>query len=144
MDLSFIKPVIAAGLASFIVATSPAIAGEEHLSEEQRAQFEERFQENSARLNLTDDQKTSLEPILKENFEKRQELMETYNVTGEKMSRKEMRKRRGELKAFRSEMDTLREETNTRVAAILSDEQMATWTTIQEENKEAMRARMRG
>ncbi len=124
----------------------PAAMEGRQLSDEQRAQIEQRFEETSARLNLTEDQKTALAPNLAENFEKREALMKSYGLgqgDGEKMSRREMRKRRDEMRKFRGEMETLRDETNAQLAEVLTEKQLTEWAVIQEENRERMRERIR-
>jgi hypothetical protein len=61
---------IATVLATMVVAgTASPQARERHLTEEQRAQVEQRLADVRARLDLTPEQESQLQPILRGSFE---------------------------------------------------------------------------
>lgn len=133
-----IKPFFAIIAASLFLA-SPSLAQDPPMDREAAAaEMQQRREEIAERLNLTEEQKVKVEPILQESAKQRQAIMEKYGVTGEKrpnMSFRKMRKMRGE-------MNDLRDETNKNLSEILTDEQMDEYETIQDEQRAAMRERI--
>lgn len=102
-------------------------------SEEQR---EQRFQELSSRLDLTEDQEPQVRSILADARESRLALLRANGVdieAGEKPSMFTMM-------GLRSEMSTLNEQTRDELSAILSDDQMNTYEEIASERRAEMRA----
>lgn len=116
-----------------------AEAGKRELSEEQRARFEARIEEARSRLELTEAQKTQLEPVLRKDFERRIEILRKHGVTRET----EARPTRSEARALRADLKALRDETEAEVDGILDDRQMDEYRKIQDEARQAMREQMR-
>ncbi len=129
---------------AFIVITAGHAATEAprerpSLTEEQRAQMAERFEEIQKRLDLSEAQRAELEPILRRNFEKRAEILKRYGVSKDNTGRLGFRKAR----ALKSDLDEARAANDAEVARILDERQMAEYRKIQEEAREAFRKRMR-
>lgn len=122
-----------------VAGIASAQAREQQLSEEQRAQIEERLAAVRTRLNLTAEQEAQLQPILRTSFEKRTALLNAYGLTQEGGQRPS----RQQLRALRGEMEQLREQTETQVDAVLDERQMAEFRRIQGEMREQVRARVR-
>ncbi len=122
---------------------APAIAADEAAvaaltAEERAAEFEARFDEMAERLELTDEQRAQVEPIIRESIEKSQAVMaEAGIVPGEKATR-------GQLLSIRGEMSAIRKSTTQQLAEILTDEQMEEFKVIREENRAEMMARLQG
>jgi hypothetical protein len=108
--------------------------------QEVQKQFETQFQEMDERLELTDAQREELRPILESHFHEAQAVLEKHGLDKRQTSSPGPRK----LMALRSDMQPLNEQTDRRVGAVLSDEQMDEYRDIQEERRARMRARLRG
>lgn len=127
-------------ISSAACATPPqSSAPPRQLTEEQRDQIIQRLEDTRQRLNLTEEQRVTLEPILRESFEKRAAILNKYGVSRDSGSRQSLR----QLRAMRGELDTVRNQTEKEVAKILDNRQMAEFLKIQEENRAAMRERIR-
>ncbi len=122
-----------------LLAAQPAAGEERQLDEEQRAQIAQRIEEVRGRLNLSEDQKAAIEPLLTANLEERRTVMEKYGLDEDGAAGLSRRER----SALAKELRALREKTNEQMAEILTEEQMREWTAIQEENRKRMRERMR-
>jgi Spy/CpxP family protein refolding chaperone len=134
-----IKPFFAI-IASSLFLASSALAQDPSLDREAAAaDMQQRREEIAERLNLTEEQKVKIDPILRESAKQRQAIMAKYGVTGEgrpNMSFRKMRKMRGE-------MNDLTDDTKKNLSGILTDEQMDEYETIQDEQRSAMRERMK-
>ncbi|MEL7046521.1 MAG: hypothetical protein AAGL66_16135 [Pseudomonadota bacterium] len=116
---------------------SVAMAQEEAVSEERRAQFTDYLEEMVARLELSEQQQTDIEPIIRESVGRRQAIMESYGIgNGERPSPRKLRGMRGE-------MQDLQQETQAELSEILTDEQMDEYLALQEERQEKMREEMK-
>lgn len=116
-----------------------ADADNRQLSEEQRARLDARIEEVRERLDLTDEQKAALDPVLRKDFERRIAILNEHGVTregGEQPSRREARALRRDLKAAKKEAEK-------EIAGILDDRQMEEYRKIQDEAREEMRERIR-
>lgn len=127
----------AAVVACMVMApTAGAQAPKRQLTDEQRAQIEQRMDEIRTRLELTPDQEARLQPILRASFEKRMELLKESGLTenGQRPDRQQMR-------ALRDEMTRLRKDTEAQVDTVLDERQMAEFREIQDEMREQLRER---
>lgn len=79
------------------------------------------------RLDLTDEQAASIEPVIKESFEKKHEVFDSY---GE--NRQEIRQ------AMRDKLQVIDEETQKQLSGILTDEQMQDLRTLRKERRARM------
>jgi hypothetical protein len=141
--LKNLMPTMTRSLAALLVAalmsTASSQARDRPLSEEQRAQIEQRLGEIRARLELTPEQAEQLQPILRESFERRLALLDEHGVSRENGQRPNRR----QLRALRDDLKTLKAETDARVDALLDDRQMAEFEKIQKEMRDQMRERVR-
>lgn len=130
-----------AALAALLSIALPAAAADPvQLTDEQRARLEARFEEIRERLDLSEAQKTQLEPVLRKDLEERAEVMRKYGVTRES----EERPSRSEMRALRRDLKAMREATDAEVEQILDPGQMAEYRKIREEAQDEMRERARG
>lgn len=126
--------------AVFLVAlqaeNSPALsAALAPVSEEQR---EQRFQELSTRLDLTEDQEPQVRAILADDRESRMALLRENGVDLEAGDKPSMFSMMG----MRSDMMAINEQTRGELSTILSDDQMDAYDTIASERRAQMRASM--
>ncbi len=88
-------------------------------------------------LNLTNEQIQQIIPVIKEDVQKRGELMKQMKGQG-----------REATSSIKTGMEKITQETETQLAQYLSDEQIAKWKTLQQERKSKrknfMRERMNG
>ncbi|HEY5754401.1 MAG TPA: hypothetical protein VIU34_01200 [Steroidobacter sp.] len=130
-----------AAMAAVIVAgnTATAQTRERQLSEQQRAQIEERLSAVRARLDLTAEQEAQLQPILRASFEKRIALLNAAGVSRDGGSQPSLQ----QMRALRGEMAELAAQTEKQVATVLDERQMKEFRKIQDEMREQVRARIR-
>jgi Spy/CpxP family protein refolding chaperone len=100
------------------------------------------LKETLTRLNLSDEQRDPVETILRTDFEARRALMRQYGIDpanpgANRLSRRTKRKLAGEMNDHRTDA---REQ----LEAVLTPEQMATWSALEEARQKQMRKRMRG
>lgn len=115
-----------------------AAAQEQRFSDEQIAQIEERVAATRERLQLTPEQQAALEPILTASVEQRLAVLQSYGFSGEDRPKLSFRQKL----SLRNEMQAIREKTESEVAGVLSEEQLAEYKKIQDENREQLRARL--
>ena len=129
------------GAACLAVASGMAMsaaAQEQRFSDEQIAQIEERVAATRERLQLTPEQQAALEPILTASVEQRLAVLQSYGFSGEDRPKLSFRQKL----SLRKEMQAIREKTESEVAGVLSEEQLAEYKKIQDENREQLRARL--
>lgn len=138
--VSFVELSIAlVALLAAVPALSAPSAQQRHLTEAQIAEIEQRFEEIRERLNLTDEQRTAMEPILRRSFAERIGILEKYGVSRNGGERPGFR----QLRAMRKELEAAREQTERELSAVLDRGQMAEYRAIQDENRQAVRDRIR-
>lgn len=134
---------IAAASAVTLYLPVSASTSEREFSDEQVANFEQRMRETRERLKLSDEQVTSLKPILRDSAQKRAKILESYGFDLEGDRQSGQRPGFRELRSMRSEMEEVREETEDSVEEFLNDDQMDEYLEIAEERREEIRARIR-
>jgi Spy/CpxP family protein refolding chaperone len=85
------------------------------------------------RLGLDDAQGEAILPILSEQMEKQVEMFQEFRENGE-----------GDRSALRDRMEEIREETESRLSSILTEEQMAAYRKLREERRMKMQGNKRG
>jgi hypothetical protein len=103
---------------------------------ERAAQAAARLEEIRDRLNLTEEQRTAAESILRASFEQRAALVKQARAGGDRPNFRELRRLRGEL-------DAIAEETDAQLAPILTPAQASEWAAIQDELRAEARERIR-
>ena len=121
----------------FLTLTFSAYGQDHSPSATQIRQIEQHIENVSQRLQLTEAQRTDLEPILSKNFEDRMNILQSYGFSKETRPKLSLRKKL----ALRSDMNELRDQTRQDVSVILNDQQMDRFLEIQEENRKRMRER---
>lgn len=107
------------------------------------AEAAERLAQAQVRLNLSDEQREQIAPIMQESMEKRRDILSNYGID---LDNPEASSRPGfrQARAMRSELQVVQADTIARLGGILSDEQLDEFKQMQEEQRAEMRARMRG
>jgi hypothetical protein len=130
---------LAAALAWLVIALPAAAADDRELSDEQRARLEARIEEVRGRLDLTDEQKAALGPVLRDDFERRIEILRKHGVTREG----DERPSRGDARALRRDLKAARERADAELGRILDGRQMEEYRKIQDETRVQMREQAR-
>lgn len=101
-------------------------------------QVSQRVADLVARLELTEDQKQEVEAILRDSMEKRFAILESYGFESDARPKLRPRQKRG----LRNDMKDVADATTADLADVLTEEQMAEFAVIQEEQREALRERL--
>lgn len=134
------RSLLALVAASALLLSGVAVAQDR---EEIEAKAEERLEQVIENLELTDEQVEALRPIFQSSFELQAAVLERYGIDlsdgeqGGKLSRRERRKLRGDLK-------DQREMTEDAIAEVLTDEQFDAYKEMVEERHDEMRERLKG
>ncbi|MEM6463136.1 MAG: LTXXQ motif family protein [Pseudomonadota bacterium] len=99
----------------------------------------EQLQVLSERLQLTEEQRTAVQPIMFEYMQVTRAVMEKHGIdpqSGKRPPLSALRAARGDLKKNREKLDSS-------MAAVLSPQQMQTFRQFQDEQRKAARARLR-
>lgn len=113
---------------------------------EQRAALEERVSETIARLALSDDQIAEAQPIITACMERQRAVLERYGIDLDAAAAGGAGRRPSRRQALqiKREMDSVRGDTRTQLAHILTAEQLAEYDEIQEARRLEMRERLLG
>ncbi len=111
---------------------------------EQREQLEQRLATVAERLQLTEEQKAQIEPIITDSFTQRQEILARYGIDPQAGSGRSGRPNPRTARKLRQEMESVRDATTSQMEAILDDEQLAEFARIQEESRAELRSQIRG
>lgn len=131
------RSLLALVAASALLLSGVAVAQDR---EEIEAKAEERLEQVIENLELTDEQVEALRPIFQSSFERQAAVLEQYGIDlsdgeqGGKLSRRERRKLKGDLKDER-------EKTDDAIAEVLTDEQFDAYKEMAEERQDEMRER---
>lgn len=131
------RSLLALVAASALLLSGVAVAQDR---EEIEAKAEERLEQVIENLELTDEQVEALRPIFQSSFERQAAVLEQYGIDlsdgeqGGKLSRRERRKLKGDLKDER-------EKTDNAIAEVLTDEQFDAYKEMAEERQDEMRER---
>jgi len=110
---------------------------------EQGAKAAEKLEETKVRLNLTDDQFVSIEPILIEDLAQKNQVLLEHGINLESGERPTGGMNIRKARALANDMGSVREKTIEKLSVYLSDEQIQEYKKIQEENKEKIRERIK-
>lgn len=133
------RSLLALIAASALLLSGVAVAQDR---EEIEAKAEERLEQVIENLELTDEQVEALRPIFQSSFERQAAVLEQYGIDlsdgeqGGKLSRRERRKLRGDLKDEREKADDA-------IAEVLTDEQFDAYKEMAEERQDEMRERLK-
>ena len=143
-----------AAFAAALLTASPVSAQEKAETDaekaevdERMAEFRQRVEEVRERLQLTDEQVEQLLPILRENFEGRMAVLEKHGVDVQSMAEGGSNRRLNlrQFRALNEDMGEAREAMFEKIEELdfLSDEQFEEFRNIQQEQREALRERLR-
>lgn len=133
------RSLLALVAASALLLSGVAVAQDR---EEIEAKAEERLEQVIENLELTDEQVEALRPIFQSSFERQAAVLEQYGIDlsdgeqDDKLSRRERRKLRGDLKDER-------ERTEDAIAEVLTDDQFHAYKEMAEERRYEMRERLK-
>ena len=131
------RSLLALIAASALLLSGVAVAQDR---EEIEDKAEERLEQVIENLELTDEQVEALRPIFQSSFERQAAVLEQYGIDlsdgeqGGKLSRRERRKLKGDLKDEREKADDA-------IAEVLTDEQFDAYKEMAEERQDEMRER---
>lgn len=131
---------------SMIIATAIAtLASPLALADDDRAaMLEQRMEEAKARLELSDEQVDQVAPVLERSAAAQQDILSRYGVDLDSSGAPASGLGFRQLRAMRSELDSVRAGTLEDLQSILTAEQLGEYKRIQEERQAAMRDRIRG
>ena len=140
---------IAATLMAFAAGAGTTVpaAAQEAGADERMAELQQRLDSARARLQLTDEQVEQLLPVLTENLQATMAVLQEHGIDmrslGEGRSNRRLNLR--QLRALGRDLDEAREAMFEKIEELgfLSDEQFAEFRKIQEEQREALRERLR-
>ena len=134
-------PRVLAALGFLFIAVAPqaADAGEPQLSSEQQARLDARLDEIRARLDLSDEQRARLEPLLRKDLERRVEVLRKHGMGREADARPSAR----QMRAARQDLKSAREQTEAEMKEILDERQLDEYRKFQQEARDEMRERAR-
>ena len=142
---SFVVALMAS--AAMAVTATPAGA-QETGADERMAELEQRLEEARERLKLSDDTIEQLFPVLRENFDSTRAVLEEHGINVRSRAEEDSNRRLNlrQLRALRRDLDEVREAMFKKIEELgfLSDEQFAEFKKIQEEQRAALRDRLRG
>lgn len=122
--------------ATAIAAAQPTQAQQEEL--------QQRLANVAERLELTDEQKVQIEPIITESFAQQQEILQKYGIDPSAQGGSRSRPNPRTARQLRNDMQSLRDNTREQLDGILDDDQMAEYARLQDEMREQMRNKIRG
>ena len=141
--------LVAIAIAAVVWCTAPATGnvstalGQEEARTEQLEQLRQRLEEARTRLNLTDEQVEQVSPILRSGFEALLGVLQEHGIDPRDRSGGANRLRFRQLRRLQRDLNAVREQTIENLDEVLTDEQLETYKEIQEENRQAMRERLR-
>ncbi len=154
------RALAASAFALVLFAASADAGAAQEPGGEQLAQLQERLEEAKARLKLTDEQVEQVRPIFRASTEKQMAVLEKHGIDlrdgGASRGDGDARRRGGagrrgagnrqdlqQLRALGDDLEALRKETRKELKNVLTKEQFKEFKKMQEENREAMRQRIR-
>ena len=139
MKKLFIALMLFAGIASFAqeAAPKPTSQHKEKLTPEQRS--EKQLKKLTSELNLDANQQTKVKQLLADRNAKAEKFKE------ERKARKasNVKPTAAEKEAFKKQMIAERDENDAKMKAILNADQYNKWKTIQKENQDKMKDKMK-
>ena len=112
--------------------------------EPQMTDAESRLEQAMARLELSDEQKEALAPVLQSSMSSQQQILASYGIDIEKGERPAQGLGVRNAMAMKRELDAVRADTLKTVSGILNAEQLEEFERIQAERQAAMRQRIMG
>ncbi len=124
-------------------AGMPTTLAQEAGRAEQTELLGQRLEEVRTRLNLTDEQVEQVRPILKAGFDAMLEVLQEHGINLRDRPASTGRLGFLQLRQLRRDLDGVRAQTIKDLDDMLTDAQLEVYKEIQEENRQAMRERLR-
>ena len=143
------RRIVAIAVAAVVSCTAPAggtpaTAPAQDAGRAERLEvFQQRLEEARTRLDLTDEQVGQVRPILRTEFEALLDVLQEHGIDLQAGSGGAGRLGFLRLRRVQRDLNAAREQTLEDLDDVLTDEQIETYREIQEENRQAMRARLR-
>lgn len=112
--------------------------------EPQMTDAELRLEQTMTRLELSDEQKDALAPVLENSRSAQQEILASYGIDVENGERPAQRLGIRKAMAMKRELDAVRADTLNTVSGILSADQLEEFKRIQTERQAEIQERIRG
>lgn len=132
-------------LSSLIIASGIALAPQMSTAADSpdiEKRLEQRLDKLKTELDINAEQEQELRDALSVSNEKKRAVFEKYGIEPGKRKGREQKSKlsRDDRKALRSEMKTIKEETDTEISGILSDSQMEKFRKMKKEKKQHRRS----
>jgi len=128
---------------TLLLLATPLYAQDTAADNETTEHFRSMMDETEERLQLSDSQKETVRPILKDDQVQRRAILNEYGIDLENIDPDNRPGRRTLLK-MRRDMNRVDKQMEKQLASVLTDDQMAEWGALQEERREKMRDRLQG
>ena len=130
----------------FLLLATPLYAqdtvpDDEAMTEEASERFRAQMAETEERLQLTDEQKETVRPILEEAYGQRQAVLKKHGVDLESTEKADRPGRRT-LRRMRNDLQEVNKETQRELEEVLTSEQIKQWEALQEERRAEMRKKL--
>ncbi|MXZ72324.1 MAG: hypothetical protein F4Z04_12600 [Acidobacteria bacterium] len=141
--------IVAIAIAAVVWCASPAASnvstapGQEEARAEQLEELRQRLEEARTRLDLTDEQVEQVGPILRAGSEATLGVLQEHGIDLRGRSGGANRLGFRQLRRLQRDLNAVREQTLDDLDEVLTDEQLEIYKEIQEENRQAMRERLR-
>lgn len=143
-SLSFFVALMASAA---VALTATGASAQKPEDDERMAELQERLDEARDRLKLNDEQIEQLLPVLRENFDSTRVVLEKHGINLQSLAEGGSNRRLNlrQLRALSGDLDEVREAMFKKIEELgfLSDEQFAEFKKIQEEQRAALRERLR-
>ena len=122
--------------------TTPVLAQDIELTEEQEYQLAQNVEEAKERLELTEEQAVAVEGIIRNSMVERMLILDKYGINpgDPNFQRPDM----STLSSMRGDMDRLDSDIKKQLKGHLSKKQMKTWKKLERERQNRMRSQMMG
>lgn len=141
--------IVAIVIAAIVWCTAPAAGnastalGQEEARTEQLEELRQRLEEARTLLDLTDAQVEQVRPILRAGSEAILGVLQEHGIDLRDPSGGANRLGFRQLRRVQRDLNAVREQTLEDLDEVLTDEQLESYKEIQEENRQAMRERLR-
>ena len=121
-----------------LLLASPLYAQTAAPSEEARERIRAQIEESLERLQLTDEQRKTVRPIMEESFAQRLAVLEKHGIDPANLNA-DNRPGYRTMRKLGKDMDKVRKETEKQLQAVLTADQMEVWKEMEEERRARMR-----
>lgn len=131
-----------AGVAVWLTMMAAGAAGQEQ-APPMREGARKQLEEAQARLKLTDDQRTKVEPILRAGIERRLAILKQHGLVDENGQRTGTKPKPRQMRGIRDELQDVQKDVASQLSAVLTPEQMTEYRKLQDEKRDELRERAR-